>query len=259
MGRGALSIGVWRSRHQPRPALLTAVAAAPAHAGTIWVAEGNMSAGQSGGCNAFGLGGDLSVVSVPSSCPMSLQVNGDMPQWQVASWSTTAPPGITIDSAWTANGDVSSGGYGRRVCRGGLLVHRRSVAWIDACAPGQQWFNTGQEGSSNINSQIYGFQIACTENLLSGGCYPPWPTLPVLSVSGIELEGTENSAPYRHRAGRAVDKRIVCVESAGRFVAGVACTPATSPESATRSRRTPECAAKRSLRTARHHRLAAMP
>ena len=62
-------------------------------------------------------------------------------------------------------------------------------------APGQEWFNTGQEGSSNIDSQIYGFQIACTENLLSGGCYPPWPTLPVLSVSGIELEGTENSAP----------------------------------------------------------------
>ena len=87
-------------------------------------------------------------------------------------------------------------------------------------APGQEWFNTGQEGSSNINSQIYGFQIACTENLLSGGCYPPWPTLPVLSVSGIELEGTENSAPSVAGEGVAVDKRILGVEPAGRLVAG---------------------------------------
>ena len=98
-------------------------------------------------------------------------------------------------------------------------------------APGQEWFNTGLEGSSNINSQIYGFQIACTENLLSGGCYPPWPTLPVLSVSGIELEGTENSAPYVTGQGRC--------GTAGSYVWNppgdswpVSCTPATSPASA---------------------------
>ena len=160
-----------------------------------------MSAGQSGGCNAFGLGGDLSVVSVPSSCPMSLEANGDMPQWQVASWSTTAPPGITIDSAWTANGDVSSGGMADGYVAEDFWY--TGGAWHGSMlAPGQEWFNTGLEGSSNINSQIYGFQIACTENLLSGGCFPPWPTLPVLSVSGIELEGTENSAPSWRAKGR---------------------------------------------------------
>ena len=80
-------------------------------------------------------------------------------------------------------------------------------------APGQEWFNTGLEGSSNINSQIYGFQIACTENLLSGGCFPPWPSYGA-QLSGIELEGTENSAPYVTGAGRALGDRIVCVESA---------------------------------------------
>ena len=154
-----------------------------------------MSAGQSGGCNAFGLGGYLSIVSVPSSCPMSLQVNGDMPEWQVASWSTTAPTGITINSAWTANGDVASEDMANGFVAEDFWY--TGGAWHGSMlAPGQEWFNTGLEGSSNINSQIYGFQIACTENLLSGGCYPPWPTLPVLSVSGIELEGTENSAPY---------------------------------------------------------------
>ena len=66
---------------------------------------------------------------------------------------------------------------------------------IDAL-PTQNWFNTSLEGSSNINSQVYGFQIRCTEALLSGGCYPPWPSLPQISVSGVELAGTENSAPY---------------------------------------------------------------
>ncbi len=160
-----------------------------------------MSAGQSGGCNAFGLGGYLSIVSVPSSCPMSLQVNGDMPEWQVASWSTTAPTGITINSAWTANGDVASEGMANGFVAEDFWY--TGGAWHGSTlAPGQEWFNTGLEGSSDINSQVYGFQIACTENLLSGGCYPPWPTLPVLSVSGIELEGTENSAPYVTGAGR---------------------------------------------------------
>ena len=126
---------------------------------------------------------------------MSLQVNGDMPQWQVASWSTTAPPGITIDSAWTANGDVSGEGMADGFVAEDFWY--TGGAWHGSTlAPGQEWFNTGLEGSSDIDSQIYGFQIACTEDLLSGGCFPPWPTLPVLSVSGIELEGTENSAPY---------------------------------------------------------------
>ena len=61
-------------------------------------------------------------------------------------------------------------------------------------APGQEWFNTGLEGSSNINSQIYGFQIACTENLLSGGCYPPW-----LDVAGAQRVRDRSSKAPRTR------------------------------------------------------------
>jgi hypothetical protein len=196
MDRRALRIWRWAIVTSVAAGLLAAVAAGPAHAGSIWVADGNMSAGpgQSGSCDAFGLGGDLSIVSVPSSCPMSLQVDGDLPEWQVASWSTTAPPGITINSAFTTNGDVSSGGMADGFVAEDFWY--TGGAWHGSMlAPGQQWFNTGLEGSSNINSQIYGFQIACTENILSGGCPPAAPTYPVLNVSGIELEATETSAP----------------------------------------------------------------
>ena len=72
-----------------------------------------MNAGQKrAAAMLFGFGGNLAVrVSVPSvAVRWSLQVNGDMPVGVVASWSTTAPPGITINQAWTANGDVSSAG-----------------------------------------------------------------------------------------------------------------------------------------------------
>jgi hypothetical protein len=78
-----------------------------AHAGTIWVTDGNMNAGQTGGCNAFGVYGDLSAFYEPSDCPMSLATDALVPQGQNAYWMTTAPPGIVINSAWTANGDVS--------------------------------------------------------------------------------------------------------------------------------------------------------
>ena len=119
----------------------------------------------------------------------------ELPQWQAVTWSTTAPPGITINSAWTANGDVNSGGIADGYVAEDFWY--TGGAWHGSVlAPGQQWFNTSLEGSSDIDSQIYGFQIACTENLFSGGCYPPWPTLTTLTVSGIELAGTENSAPY---------------------------------------------------------------
>ncbi len=235
MGLGALRIWRLAIAASVAASLVTAVAATPSHAGTLWVADGNMSAGpgQSGSCDAFGVGGDLSVASVPSSCPMSLQVNGDMPQWQLASWSTTAPPGITINTAFTTNGDVSSGGIADGFVAEDFWY--TGGAWHGSTlAPGQEWFNTGLEGSADIDSQVYGFQIACTENLLDGGCYPPWPTLPVLSVSGIELEGTENSAPSVAGRGVAVDEWIVGVESAGRLMASDVCMQATSLGSAAR-------------------------
>ena len=196
MARGALRTKGLAIAVSLAASLAAMILAAPAQAGSIWVADGNMSAGpgQSGGCNAFGLGGDLSILSVPSSCPMSLVVLGDMPEWQVASWSTTAPPGITINSAFTTNGDVSSSGMADGFAAEDFWY--TGGAWHGSTlAPGQQWFNTGLEGSSNINSQIYGFQITCTENILSGDCPPAAPVFPVLDVSGIELEGTETSAP----------------------------------------------------------------
>jgi hypothetical protein len=38
-------------------------------------------------------------------------------------------------------------------------------------AQGQQWFNTSLEGSANINSQVYGIRMVCTQNNWSfGGC-----------------------------------------------------------------------------------------
>ena len=58
-------------------------------------------------------------------------------------------------------------------------------------APGQEWFNTGLEGSSNINSQIYGIQLVCTHSANQGPCYGT----PYLSVGGVELEGTEDTGP----------------------------------------------------------------
>ena len=174
--------------------LLTALAPAVAQAGTIWVTDGNMNAGQTGSCDAFGVYGDLSVFNVPSGCPMSLEGGGVVPQGQNAYWMTTAPPGIIINSAWTANGDVSSS----NLTATGFVV---GDFWRDVnsgayggstLAPNQQWFNTGLEGSSNINSQIYGIQLLCTQNVYAGGC----PGAGAFTISGIELAGTEYSAPY---------------------------------------------------------------
>ena len=194
-----------------------AITSPAARAGTIWVTDGNMNAGQTGSCGAFGAGGDFAEGLILSSCPMSLEAI-ELPQWQAVTWSTTAPPGITINSAWTANGDVNSGGIADGYVAEDFWY--TGGAWHGSIlAPGQQWFNTSLEGSSDIDSQIYGFQIACTENLLSGGCYPPWPTLTTLTVSGIELEGTENSAPYVTGEGSLWGNGIVRVESAGRLVA----------------------------------------
>jgi hypothetical protein len=170
--------------------LLTAVVAPTAWAGTIWVTDG------AGSCNAFSVYGDFASFSVPSSCPMSIQTIAAIPLGQNAYWMTTAPPGITINQAWTGNGDVNAGGWTTGVDVGDFWRDVNTGAWGGSTlAQGQQWFNTSLEGSSNINSQIYGIQLVCTENNWGlGGCgytNPPWFT-----VSGIELEGTENSAPY---------------------------------------------------------------
>ena len=53
--------------------LLAAVAAPAAQAGPIWVTEG------AGSCNAFSVYGDFASFSVPSSCPMSIQVGNPIP------------------------------------------------------------------------------------------------------------------------------------------------------------------------------------
>ena len=85
-------------------------------------------------------------------------------------------------SSGTSGRDVNTGAWG-----GSTL------------AQGQQWFNTGLEGSANINSQIYGIQIVCTQNNWSlGGCALARHRRGSRSP-GSNSQGTENSAPYRHR------------------------------------------------------------
>ena len=175
--------------------LLIALTAPTARAGTIWVTDGNMNAGQTGSCNAFGFYGDVSVFAAPVTCPMSVVATAVVPLGQNGYWMTTAPPGVTINSAWTSNGDVATS----TISPGGFSV---GDFWRDidtgtwggsTLSANQEWFNTGLEGSSNINSQIYGIQLECTRNVYSGGgCVGA----AAISISGIELEGTENSAPY---------------------------------------------------------------
>jgi hypothetical protein len=188
VGRGVLRIKRVAIAVSIAACLLTA--APGAHAGTIWVTDGG------GNCNAFGVYGNIGPFSAPSSCPMSIRTVAVIGLGQNAYWMTTAPPGITINGAWTANGDVNAGGWTPGVAVGDFWRNVYTGVWEGSTlAPGQHWFNTGLEGSSNINSQIYGFQIVCTENNWGlGGC--GWTTAPWVSVSGIELAGTENSAPY---------------------------------------------------------------
>ena len=148
-----------------------------------------------GSCNAFSVYGNFGSFIVPSSCPMSIQTITAIPLGQNAYWMTTAPPGITINQAWTANGDVNAGGWTTGVVVGDFWRNVNTGAWGGSTlAQGQHWFNTGLEGSPNINSQIYGIQIVCTRTTgpwAAATTTPPWFT-----VSGITLEGTENSPPY---------------------------------------------------------------
>ena len=142
--------------------LLAAVAAPAAQAGALWVTEG------AGSCNAFSVYGDPGAFIVPSSCPMTIQVGNAIPLGENAYWMTTAPPGITINQALTANGDVNAGGWTTGVVIGDFWQNVTTGAWGGSTlAQGQHWFNTGLEGSPNINSQIYGIQIVCTENHLA--------------------------------------------------------------------------------------------
>jgi len=200
MARGALKTKTVAIAVSMAVCSVIAAAAPVARAGDIWVTDGNMNGGQTGGCGAFAAAGDFGIYpgygtpifTVPSACPMSIAAGSIVPPGQNAYWMTTAPPGVTIVSAWTANGDVTSGG----INTGGWAV---GDFWRDVnsgayggstLANGQEWFNTGLEGSSNIDSQIYGIQLVCTLSTICLGFGPPQ-----FSVSGIELEGIENSAP----------------------------------------------------------------
>ncbi len=169
--------------------LLAAVAVPAARAGTIWVTDGDMNAGQTGSCDAFAAYGDFSAFAVLENCPMSLEA-APVPYGHNAFWMTTAPPGIVINSAWTANGDVTSINFpGTGLVVGDFWRDINSGTYGGSTlAPGQQWFNSALEGSSNINSQIYGVQMTC---VASNGC----PGGAVFWISGIELAGTENAPP----------------------------------------------------------------
>jgi hypothetical protein len=170
--------------------LLATAAASAARAGTIWVTDGNMNAGQTGSCNAFGLYGDLAAFFASQSCPMTLQNGFPVANGQNAYWMTTAPPGIVINSAWTANGDVATiNAAGTGLVVGDFWRDNASGVYAGSTLPaGQQWLNTSLEGSPNINSQIYGVQLVCEK---ASGC----SGYAGFAVSGIELAGTETSPP----------------------------------------------------------------
>jgi hypothetical protein len=173
-------------------ACLLALLAPPiADAGTIWVTDGNMNAGQTGGCNAFSVYGDLSVFYAGTGCPLEIGAFGTVPAGVNAFWMTTAPPGITINQAWTANPDVSASGASDGFVVGDFWENGSGIYGGSTLAPGQEWFNSALEGTPNINSQIYGIQIVCTHSATQGPCYGT----PYLAVGGVELEGTENTGP----------------------------------------------------------------
>ena len=171
--------------------LLALIGPAVADAGTIWVTDGNMNAGQTGSCNAFSLYGDLSAFYAGMGCPLSIGAVGTVPAGTNAFWMTSAPPGITINSAWTANPDVSASGISDGFVVGDFWENSSGVYGGSTLAPDQEWFNTGLEGTGNINSQIYGIQLVCTHSASEGPCYGS----PYLTVGGVELAGTENTGP----------------------------------------------------------------
>ena len=195
--------------------LLWAIASPAARAGTIWVTDGDMNAGQTGSCNAFAAYGDFSAFAVLDYCPMTLE-GARVPAGHNAFWMTTAPPGIVINSAWTANGDVTSinppgtglviGDFWRDVTTGSYGG--------STLASGQQWFNSTLEGSSNINSQIYGVQMSLC------GSRAAVPGAALVGISGIELAGTENTPPSVTGQGALWGSGSYCMEPARRPVVG---------------------------------------
>jgi hypothetical protein len=173
---------------------LVAIASPAADAGTVWVTDGVMHSGGSGSCDAFQARGDFTVFAVTNGCPSGgLTIAGGFPDLLVlgghnAFWITTAPPGITITSAWTQNGDVY--GFSSRGFVIGDFWKDNSTGSYGGSrlASGQRWFNTGVEGTPNINSSIYGMQVVCTSSTPCDGSA-------ILDVTGIELAGVENQGP----------------------------------------------------------------
>ena len=105
--------------------LLSMFAASTAQAGTIWVTDGG------GSCSAFSFYGNTGSFMAPSSCPMSIQANAVIGLDSNAYWMTTAPSGITINSAWTANGDVTAGGWTPGVAIGDFWRDANTGVWVD--------------------------------------------------------------------------------------------------------------------------------
>jgi len=190
---GSLTGGVRAVTAMIVAATLVGLGASAARAGTIWVTDGNMNAGQTGACSAFGFSGDLAAFITPGSCPMTIENVTPVPAGQNAFWMTTAPPGITINSAWTAKGDVAATALPSGLVAGDFWQSNATGAYGGSTlASGQDWFNTALEGTSDINSQIYGIQLVCTHSASQGPC---GSSAGALTVSGIELSGTETSAP----------------------------------------------------------------
>ena len=151
---------------------------------------------------------------------------------RTAYWMTTAPPGITINQALTANGDVNAGGWTTGVVVGDFWQNVTTGAWGGSTlAQGQHWFNTGLEGSPNINSQIYGIQIVCTQTECPVGGYCSDSTPPWFTVSGITLEGTENTAHASRDKAPCGRQARTCGIHRG-MTSPSRCTPATCPASA---------------------------
>ena len=147
---------------------------------------------------------------------------------------TTAPPGITINQALTANGDVNAGGWTTGVVVGDFWQNVTTGAWGGSTlAQGQNWFNTGLEGSPNINSQIYGIQIVCTQQNVPWG-YCLYSTSAVVHGLRDHARGHRKHSrlPSPDRAPYGQPARTCGIHPG--MTSPSRCTPATCPESAPR-------------------------
>ena len=158
--------------------VLALVATSVAQAGTIWVTDGNMNAGQTGALQRVQLLRGACRISrrLPGSCPMAHRrtsgrfppatefvldddcaprhhdqsrpgrLTGDVTATQ------RSPSGLVAGDFWKSNSQLAS--YG-----GSTLALRASSGSTRAL-----------EGSSNINSQNYGIQLVCTHSASQGPC-----------------------------------------------------------------------------------------